>query len=75
MEGIRRPGLWVIDRGLPAGRGIDRTRFVVGGIAAAIFFIRKTHRDEDGGRGGRVGMGEVRKKKERNVEDGRLPQF
>lgn len=76
LKGISGPGLWVIDGELLAGRGIDRTRFVAGGIAAAIVFVLETHRDEDGGeRGEWVGMGEVRKKEERKVEDGRLPQF
>lgn len=66
VKGIRRPGLWVIDGELLAGRCIDRTRFVAGGIAAAIVFVLETHRDEDGGeRGECVGMREMRKKGER----------
>lgn len=52
LKGISGPGLWVIDGELLAGRGIDRTRFVAGGIAAAIVFVLETHRDEDGGERG-----------------------
>lgn len=66
VKGIGRPGLWIIDGELLAGRCMlitERTRFVARGIAAAIVFVLETHRDEDGGEMGEwVGMEEMRKK-------------
>ena len=78
LKGISRHGLCVIGGELLAGRGIDRTRFVACGIAAALVFAFETPPDEGGGaRGEWVGIGgEVRKKEDRKaVEDGKLPQF
>lgn len=50
VKGIRVPGLWIDGVVLAGGWMLitERTRFVGGGIGAAIVFVFETHRDEDG---------------------------